>query len=151
MARGLSSEHQEQCVVIEWKWRMMGRYPELELLHSIPNGAKLPYKKGKHGRWSSEAIWLKAEGLLPGVSDLHLPVPRGKYASLYVELKYGANKPTTDQESFLKKANSFGNLGVVCWGADAGIAVIERYLNLQSGSTMDVSDLEGVKVIDGQG
>ncbi|HYG67181.1 MAG TPA: hypothetical protein VD838_05955, partial [Anaeromyxobacteraceae bacterium] len=33
-------EHQLQCLAIQWVALRTGRYPELELLHAIPNAAR---------------------------------------------------------------------------------------------------------------
>ena len=70
------TEEQEQRLLLAWAART-GR-PELRLLHAIPNGGK---------RLKSEAARLQAMGVKPGVPDLCLPVPRGKYHGLYIELK----------------------------------------------------------------
>jgi hypothetical protein len=74
------SEHTEQAAVIQWAMMQnQEQYPELRLLHAIPNGAKLPYAKNKRGgRYSSEAGKLIDEGLKSGVPDLSLPVAQGR-------------------------------------------------------------------------
>lgn len=82
------TEHELQTLVIQWARANCGRYPMLEWLHAIPNGAKLPYRKNKNGkRYSPEAQRLKAEGLTPGVSDLFLPWAARGYFGMYLELK----------------------------------------------------------------
>lgn len=62
-----------------------GRHPELEWLHSIPNG-------GERGKASAGRM--KATGVKAGVWDCFLPVRRGGYSGLYVELK----KPGRERE-----------------------------------------------------
>lgn len=47
-------------------------------MYHIPNG-------GKRGK--VEAIHFKAEGVKAGVPDICLPVPRGEWHGLYIELK----------------------------------------------------------------
>ena len=76
----LRTEASEQEAVITICKFMENRYPELKLLHHCPNG-------GKRDRVS--AAVLKRQGVKAGVPDLHLPVPKGQYASLYIEMKYG--------------------------------------------------------------
>ena len=79
----LRTEASEQEAVITICKFMENRYPELKLLHHCPNG-------GKRDRVS--AAVLKRQGVKAGVPDLHLPVPKGQYASLYIEMKYGNGK-----------------------------------------------------------
>jgi hypothetical protein len=127
------AEHDEQAAVINWAQFLIGQYPELGLLFAIPNGAKLPYfesrsRSGKKYRWSPEAEKLKAEGLKPGVPDLFLPVARKGYNGLFIELKYGRNKPSEQQVAYLDALSAQGYLAVVCWGAEDAIETITEYL-----------------------
>jgi hypothetical protein len=127
------SEHDEQATVIQWANLMAGQYPELGLLFAVVNGAKLPYfkTKGKNGqtyRFSPEAKKLKDEGLRPGVPDLCLPVARKGFHGLFIEAKYGDNKPTPEQTAFLDALADQGYLAVVCWGAEEMIETITEYL-----------------------
>lgn len=125
------SEHAEQATVIDWACLMESSYPELALLHAIPNGAKVPYKRiGKGKTFSPEGVKLKREGLKRGVPDLSLPVPRHGYHGLYIEMKYGDNKPTEHQEWWLDRLTEQGFLAVACWGADEAIETICEYLDI---------------------
>jgi hypothetical protein len=83
----ISSEHDEQVNLFHWADIMSPQYPELALLHAIPNGGK---------RNINVARKLKEEGQKAGVPDICLPVPRGEYHGLYIEMKYGRNKPTPE-------------------------------------------------------
>ena len=116
---------------MSWADLQASWHPELKLLFAIPNGAKLPYRKTKGGkRYSREGLWLKQEGLKPGVPDLCLPVARNGYHGLYIELKFGKNRPTLAQKEWLKELNKQGYLAVVCYGFDAAKQVIEKYLDI---------------------
>jgi hypothetical protein len=131
MAKRSSKEHNEQCALMEWAHTLRGRYPEIRWLHSIPNGAKLPYRKTRGGkRYCPEAMWLKAEGMLNGVSDLHLPVAKGAYHSLWVEMKVGYNKPTESQEEYIHAMNELGHYATTCWSMESAKDVVEEYLSL---------------------
>ena len=80
------TEHDIQVALIAWADANTGKYPELATLHATPNGGnRSPRTAGR----------MKAEGVKPGVPDLHLPVPRGRYHSLWIELKKpgGATSP----------------------------------------------------------
>jgi hypothetical protein len=114
-------EHDEQAAVITWATVMSGAYPELALLYAIPNGAALA---GKHRAWRK----LEAEGAKSGVPDLCLPVARHGYHGLYIELKFGSNKPSDKQAAWLDRLTEQGYLAVACWGADEAIETIGDYL-----------------------
>ena len=120
--RMLRSEDTEQMRVFDWAHWKRARHPELFLLHHIPNGGS---------RNAAEAAKLKAMGVKAGVPDIHLPVPKGGYNSLWIELKAEGGRIRPEQREFLQAAAEYGGYCVVCYGADAAIAVLEDYLNLQ--------------------
>lgn len=114
-----SSESEEQCALFQWAEMMSRKHPELSLLYHIPNGGAR--SKGTAGR-------LKAEGVKSGVPDLCLPVARGKYHGLYIEMKVGKNKPTANQVKWIDALIHEGYQAKVCYGWQDATQVIERYL-----------------------
>jgi hypothetical protein len=134
----IGSEHNEQCAFFDWVRSSTGMYPDLELMYAIPNGAKLPYVKskgrsGKVSRWSPEAAKLKAEGLKSGVPDIHLPVKRGKYIGLWIEMKWGKNVTSATQKQWLDSLAKQGHFCVVCYSAEEAIAMTVKYLSMEQG------------------
>lgn len=119
--RVIPTEDQEQIALFEWANLLSGRYPELELMYHIPNGGK---------RSKSEATRFKAMGVKAGVSDICLPVARGKYHGLYIELKALDGRPSQKQKAFIEKIKLGGYLGVFAYGADDAIKIIEKYLQI---------------------
>lgn len=122
MRYALRSEDTEQINVISWCSWNRREHPELELLHHCPNGGS---------RNKAEAVKLKQMGVLAGVPDLHLPVPKGAYTGLYIEMKYDKGKIEKSQRDFLNLAAGYGNYCVVCYGAEAAIEIIREYVNLK--------------------
>ena len=108
----------EQAKVIAWARANERNYPYLQLLHCSLNGVKMT--KAQAGR----AI---AQGMLSGVPDLFLPVPKNGYHGLFIEMKYGSNKVTENQEKFLQNAANVGYSVVVCYSANEAIKRIEDY------------------------
>lgn len=96
--------------------------PELELLYHIPNGGKRDITTAKR---------LKAEGVKAGVPDICLPVARGKYHGLYVELKAGKNKTTENQDRWLTALHNNGYCTSVCYGWEDAAKVISNYLKME--------------------
>ncbi|HEX6925443.1 MAG TPA: VRR-NUC domain-containing protein [Longimicrobiaceae bacterium] len=115
-------EHDEQAAVIRWAMLRSLAIPELALLHAIPNG-------GHRSRVA--AARLKAEGVKAGVPDLALPVPRGPYHGLYIEMKTRYGRPSVEQNWWLNRLCEQGYRAVVCRGFEEARAEIESYLALR--------------------
>lgn len=116
-----TTEHQHQVNVINWSLIHRAEYPDLKLLHAVPNGGRRDPIEAKH---------LQDEGLKPGVPDLHLPVAKGKYHSLYIEMKTETGKASLEQLWWVDELNKSGNFAEICHGYLSAIRVIEWYLNL---------------------
>lgn len=114
-------EADEQKKLFNWADFMMTQYPELCMMFHIPNGGS---------RNKLEAVNLKRQGVKAGVPDLFLPVARGGYHGLFIELKYGKNKTTTKQDEWLEKLNKQGYAVAVCYGCKEAQEKILKYLNL---------------------
>lgn len=117
----LRSEDTEQINVIQWARWQQERHPELKLLHHCPNGGS---------RNKAEAVKLKQMGVVAGIPDLCLPVPKGIYSGLYIELKYDRGTLQESQKEVLRELAKVRNYCAVCYGAEEAIKVIEEYINL---------------------
>lgn len=113
------SEHDDQAALFQWAEAMFSVWPELRLLHAIPNG-------GFRGK--ATAAKLKAEGVKAGIPDVMLPIPRGGYHGLYIEMKFGHNKPRPEQLAWLAELARQGYAAVVCYGWEAARDEITTYL-----------------------
>lgn len=114
-------EADQQEALFRWAQFRAATMPELNLLYHIPNGGK---------RNAKEAAHLKRQGVKPGVPDLCLPVARGKYHGLYIEMKAGDNKPTGKQEEWLSDLSAQGYAVSVCWSHEEAEKAIETYMGL---------------------
>lgn len=113
------SEAQEQTYLFNWIAFARGKTPELDLLYHVPNGGS---------RDKREAARLKAQGVRAGVPDLCLPVPTSMYHGLYIELKFGRNKPSEEQVKWLEALKRQGYKTAVCYGWEEAKDVILNYL-----------------------
>jgi hypothetical protein len=68
------------------------RHPELAMLHAVPNGGH---------RTPAAAKKMKAEGQKPGVPDLDLPVGRGGYLGLRIEIKRPGGTTSPEQADWM--------------------------------------------------
>ena len=123
MKYALRSEDTEQINVIEWSGWNKKVYPELKLLHHCPNGGS---------RNKQEAVKLKQMGVLAGIPDLHLPVKKGRYIGLYIEMKYNKGRLEESQKEMLKELAAAGHYCVVCYGAEEAINILKEYCELKT-------------------
>ena len=71
------------------------------------------------------------QGVTPGVPDICLPVARGGYHGLYIELKrLKGGRVEECQQWYLANLSRQGYKAVVCKGWEAARDVIEEYLAL---------------------
>jgi hypothetical protein len=77
------------------------------------------------------AAKLKAQGVKKGVSDYLIAIPVGRYHGLWLELKVGKNKLTTDQKEWLRLMTIQNYACVAAWGWEAAAQCIEQYINGQ--------------------
>ena len=117
------TEQQEQEQLMQWAQASIARLPGLELLFHVPNGGERP----KHA-----AIAMARAGAKAGVPDLCLPVARGGYHGLWLELKRAdhSNGPSPAQKAWIERLQSEGYYCAVCYGASEAIDAITRYLEM---------------------
>jgi len=131
------SEHHEQVALFDWARAQEGIRPELGLLYAIPNGQARPWSTNKKGqRFSPVGQKLRAEGVQAGVPDVHLPVACGGYHGLWIEMKFGTNKPTESQQDWIGRLRAAGHRVEVCYSFEEARAAILRYLDGISRSTI---------------
>lgn len=109
------SQLQRDCV----KW-FRYQYPHLKkLFFAIPNG-------GKRNR--VEAAIMHGEGVVAGVADLFLAVPRNDFHGLFIEMKSGKNGLTEFQADFKAAVEKHGFKMVVCHSTESFRRELEAYL-----------------------
>ena len=112
-------EYQEQVALFKWAALQAQSQPELNLLNASLNGVRLSMRQA--GR-------MKASGMKRGYPDIFLPVARGPFHGLFIELKVGKNKTSEYQDAWLEALTEQNYLAVVCWGWEAAMREIMGYL-----------------------
>lgn len=120
------TENQHQIALFKWSRQPSVRraYPELKLLFHIKNETKEGAKQVSVDR---------ALGVKKGVPDLCLPIPRGKYHALYIEMKTEKGRTSEQQDWWLEALREAGNCACVCRGWETAVQVLTWYLALQPG------------------
>lgn len=116
-------EHDIQCACVKW---FAYAHPELRgLLFAVPNGG---------ARSKATAGRLKAEGVVAGVADLIMMVPRieegcrNMWHALCIEMKKKDGYQSQEQKAWQSKVEKFGYKYVVCRSLDEFIDTIVNYL-----------------------
>lgn len=115
---GLPSEDQEQSWLAAW---FRNTYPDLRMF-AIPNGGL---------RTKTQAAIFKATGVCSGVPDLMVPVPRGGYNGLFVEMKtQDGGRVDKEQKEWKTYLESMGYKSIICNGFEVAKQEITCYLAL---------------------
>ena len=126
-------EADDQAALFRWADMkvQIGEYRELALLNGSLNGVRLNI---------GQAVKAKKQGMKKGFPDLFLPVPRGKYHGLFIELKIKPYrnhkgkmvypKVSKEQKWWLEGLEYHGYHAAICYGFDAAVEEILSYLGL---------------------
>lgn len=104
MTRG-REEFEHQAALFFWAGMQECVHPELALLHASAAGEK---------RDVVTAAKLKRMGVKPGWPDAHLPVKRGGYMALWIEMKSAAGRLSPAQQSIKARLEAEGARYLVC-------------------------------------
>jgi hypothetical protein len=115
------SEHAHQSALFAWGRlpSVIAAYPGIDLLEGTMNGVKLT--KAQAGK-------AKAAGMLKGSHDVRLPVARGPYRGLSIEMKFGRNKQTDEQIWYGERMRQEWWRVEVCYDWIAARDIIIEYL-----------------------
>ena len=109
------TEKDEQIVLFDWaQYRT-----DLQLMFHIPNEGR---------RTVQHTQSLIRQGMKPGVPDICLPVARGKYHGLYIELKTKTGRQSPEQKQWQQDLLEEGYCAVVCKGFEAARDTIDWYM-----------------------
>lgn len=111
------NEHGVQASLIHW---FRCKYPEhTHLFFAIPNGGR---------RDKATAARLKKEGVVAGIPDLMLAMPRPPFHGLFLELKTATGSVSRSQKAVAETLRAQNYQVVVAYGLDDAIETIETYL-----------------------
>lgn len=123
-ASTVSLEETEQILLFQWRDLSVKDIPELRWLHSSLNG--VPLSPGL-------AVKMRRMGMTKGVVDVFLPVVRGGYSGLYIEMKRrnGVESDlSASQKEFIAFAREQGYRAEWCKGWIPARDLILEYLEV---------------------
>ena len=114
------TENAHQAAVFCYFQINVDKYPLAQLLFAIPNGGL---------RDKVVAAKLKATGVKAGVPDMFLPVARGDFHGLFIELKKGQKQTlSNEQKDWFRELQEQGYECVVSFGWQHAVNNIITYL-----------------------
>lgn len=144
--------YEESLIQQEFVARFRFRYPQYAkvLFHPVNEGQRTT--KVVNNRYGSKVVCtggarLKAEGMVKGVADLILLVPRNGYGALCLETKTATGKQEPEQKEWQKAAEAAGNKYVVYRSAEEGMQIIEDYLDGEPVNDPDAHNLSTLQEI----
>lgn len=112
------TEHQIQAAYITAIGYKIAAIPDLATLHAVPNSV---------GRDKATQAKRKAEGVVPGMPDIHWPVSRGPFVGLWIEFKRPGIKVPEYQYEVHQQLRAQGHAVIVCDEVDHAFDVTLRY------------------------
>lgn len=117
----VKSEDEEQELLCSWMTEQGIRF------YAVPNGGK---------RDIVEAVKFKRTGVSPGVPDLCVPVARGGYHGLYIELKRQRGATLSEkQKEWIEFLVNNGYYAQVAYGFDEARKTVLFYFSLNKPAT----------------
>jgi hypothetical protein len=113
-------EHVEQRTLFEWILLYRNQIPELQNVFAIPNQGAARLKN------------LQTEGVLRGVFDVFVAIPRNRKHGLFVELKRVKKwKISAEQIAFGARVSAYEYEIAICHGAESAWMTILGYLGVK--------------------
>lgn len=119
------SEHTEQAALLDRVRLYTPRCPALGLLYAVPNGGH---------RTAATAARLRAEGVLRGIPDLHLPVARRDFHGLWIEMKVKGGRVSPHQQDYIDRLRQEGHKVAICFSQEAAWETLCWYLDIDADS-----------------
>jgi len=114
-------EHGHQKAIFQLAKMYETQHPALRLMTGSLAGVNLDIVQARRA---------KDAGHKAGFPDIHLPVARGQWISLYIELKTDEGRASADQLTIAKLLRDEGNLVLFIKGSEQAWNTIMKYLSM---------------------
>jgi hypothetical protein len=119
-SKATNPEDKIQIAYFQWvAWKKL-QDPRFQAIWHTANERRCSLWEGKK---------LKSKGVLAGVYDVSCMIPTPKYHGMFLEIKYGANRPSEAQQKFGDLMKSLGYYCGVVYSLDDAILTTENYLD----------------------
>jgi len=116
-------EYDYQVAVFQWAYFHRNKWPEINFMFAVINETRgISPQKGNRDR---------LQGKRSGVPDICLPVPRGTFHGLYIEMKSPTGKISENQKKYAIFLKSQGYFVALCNSPECATDTIKDYLNME--------------------
>jgi hypothetical protein len=77
--------------------------------------------------WAAGKI-RKAKGVKAGIPDIVVPIPKGRFSGLYIEMKLPGEKPSPAQVTMIEILHLLKHCVRVAYSADEAIEIFKKYI-----------------------
>lgn len=125
------TEDGHQAALFCWAQQNVARLPGVDFMFAVPNGGARDARVGAR---------LKMTGVKPGVPDIFLPLPKGRHAGMFIEMKKpgdrekkkAAGRTSSKQDVYIEFLQSQHYHVVICFSWEDAAAAIELYYTGQA-------------------
>lgn len=104
---------------------------EQAIVVKIIEGCNCPIFHIPNGAYGAKN--LSRQGVRAGVPDLMIPVARGAYHGLFIEMKIKKGTVSEKQRRWIDLLNKQKYLAIVAYGAEEAIQIFQKYIKLRCG------------------
>lgn len=115
-----SLEHDIQAAYFDWVRIKANGDERYRNIAAIPNGGKRSF---------GAAMYYKREGMEPGLPDILIAWPSGKYHGMFIETKRQGQRLRDTQKTWQERLLRAGYLAMVCFSFEGMRSATERYFN----------------------
>ena len=120
------SEDGHQAALFCWAQQNLRDFPHIDRMFAVPNGGNRDARVGAR---------LKMTGVKRGVPDVFLPVPKGRFAGLFIEMKKPADRgkktqagrTSSEQDSWLEYLAQAHYATAVCYSWEEAVNTLHWY------------------------
>lgn len=118
-----NTEHDEQVQFFKALDKLALKEPGLRFAFAVPNGSARNVVTGAR---------LKQEGVKRGVPDIVIPLPKGIYHGLFIEMKAGKNKMSDFQKEYFSYLEGVGYKCCCCYSSDEAVSEVISYIGAKN-------------------
>lgn len=112
-------EDAELIAFFDWVRWQEKKNPVLKVIHHVPNEGKTTLAGGARK---------KRKGCRAGILDINVPIPKGDYCGLWIELKTIKGKVSVEQKKIIEILHRLGHCIRIAYSGEEAINILKWYM-----------------------